>query len=410
MKRTRNQNRVFLAIAAAFLMTATTAISPTLLPFLTNTAIFSVGLSMPEGYLYSLKEQLSPNEEFSVPLDEEALPPIEIPPTTIPPSNVDNNQGLDKNEVEEEDRADNKGEQTDENTKEDAEEDGKRDPLPTIPPPVDATPDIPKKYQGKLLTEQLLGSEGSFFYNQENTWLRNYTDYSSTDLDDILATPIEMKIEDLDEPLVFIYHTHATESYNPNDSDIYDTRYNWRSTDNNNNMVAVGAVLKDTLEQQGIAVIHDTSQHDYPSYNGAYDNSCDAIEKVLAENPSIKILLDLHRDAIERDEGVIVKPTAVVNGEKVAQILVVANSDDGSGLIPNWRENLRLGFALTTAMEEEAPGLTRPLLFSHRKYNQHLSTGALLIEVGSHANTLEEAKLAAYYLGKALAELVYPLV
>ena len=118
------------------------------------------------------------------------------------------------------------------------------------------------------------------------------------------------------------------------------------------------------------------------------------------------MVLDLHRDAIEREGGLIVKPTAEIGGEKYAQLMIVSNCDDGTGLLPNWRENLRFAGAFCARIEREYPGLTRPILFSCRKYNQQLSTGALLLEFGSHANTLEEAKRTAEAAGSALAGLL----
>ena len=86
--------------------------------------------------------------------------------------------------------------------------------------------------------------------------------------------------------------------------------------------------------------------------------------------------------------------------------MIVSNCDDGSGLLPNWRENLRFAGAFCSKLEQDYPGITRPILFSCRKYNQQLSTGALLLEFGSHANTLEEAKRTAEAAGRCLAALL----
>lgn len=265
-------------------------------------------------------------------------------------------------------------------------------------------PDIPEEYKGTLLREDFSGYEGGPFYHWKNAWLRNYTSETADTLDEILRTPTPIKGDTSGEIQVLIYHTHATESYCPYDADFYDTRYNWRSTDVGENMVAVGEVLADELRSRGIGVLHDTELHDYPSYDGSYASSYESIVRYLKEYPSICVVLDVHRDAIERDGGVMVKPVVTIDGEDYAQLMVISNRDDGSGLIPEWRQNLRFAAALTDAIETLAPGLTRPILFSHRKYNQQLSTGALLLEFGANGNTLEEAKRTAGVVGKALAD------
>ncbi|HHY52704.1 MAG TPA: stage II sporulation protein P [Clostridiales bacterium] len=216
-----------------------------------------------------------------------------------------------------------------------------------------------------------------------------------------------MALTEHEGPLVLIYHTHATESFERYDSEYYDTRNTWRSTDNNNNMVAVGAAMAHALEQAGIGVIHDTTQHDYPSYNGSYERSAETIQQYLEQYPSIKIILDLHRDAMERENQTIVKPVVEIDGRKAAQIMIIAGADNGSMGMEHWKQNMRFACDLQNAMERNFPQLTRPILLSHRKYNQHLSTGALLLEFGSNANTLEEAVYSAEMAGRALAELIY---
>jgi len=284
------------------------------------------------------------------------------------------------------------------------------EPAPKILPeaeetePDDPLPPIPDAYRGTVQAEDFAGYEGGPYYQWGRAWLRNCTDVTAEELDLILATPSPIADDGGDGPLVLLYHTHATESFCTRDDGLYDTRCNWRSTDTACNMVAVGDAMARTLEARGIAVIHDTELHDYPSYDGSYASSAESIRAYLEEHPSIRVVLDLHRDAIERSAGLIVKPLAEIDGEACAQLMIISNCDDGSGLIPNWRENLRFAAAFADAVEARAPGLTRPILFSHRKYNQQLSTGALLLEFGSNANTLAEAKLTAVIAGEALAD------
>ena len=169
-------------------------------------------------------------------------------------------------------------------------------------------------------------------------------------------------------------------------------------------MLRTGRINAQQLEQAGIAVIHDTTQHDYPSYNGSYERSAETIRQWLEQYPSIKVVLDVHRDAIENPAGNLIKPVAVINGEKTAQVMIIAGCDDGTMNMPNWSENLRWAAALQSTAESMFPGLTRPVFFCYRKYNMDLTTGSLLIEFGSHGNTLEEASRAAVCMGQAIAQ------
>ena len=121
-------------------------------------------------------------------------------------------------------------------------------------------------------------------------------------------------------------------------------------------------------------------------------------------HPTIKIALDVHRDAIQRDDGTRVKPVADIGGMKAAQVMIICGADvDGN--LPNFKQNLRFASRWQDKMESMFPGLTRPVLFDYRYYNQDLTTGSLLIEMGGHANTLEEAKYSGRLVGQALAAL-----
>lgn len=270
-------------------------------------------------------------------------------------------------------------------------------------PPIQ--PRIPAAYRAQLVSENFAGRGGDLIRIGEG-FLRNDTKYDNQKIEAWLQETDRLVLEGKEEPLVLIYHTHATESFERYDSAYYDTRNTWRSTDNNNNMVAVGAAMAHALEKEGIGVIHDTTQHDYPSYNGSYERSAKTIQNYLQQFPSIKIVLDLHRDAMERENQTIVKPVVEIAGKKAAQIMIVAGADNGSMGMEHWRQNMRFACDFQNAMERNYPQLTRPILLSHRKYNQHLSTGALLVEFGSNANTLEEAIYSAEMAGYALAELI----
>ena len=155
------------------------------------------------------------------------------------------------------------------------------------------------------------------------------------------------------------------------------------------------------LNEAGVNTLQDTTLHDYPSYTGSYGRSNATVRRYLEEYPSIKIVLDVHRDAIERD-GDRIAPVAQVGEEQVAQVMLICGCDNG-GNLPDYPQNLRFAAVWEAAMEGAYPGLTRPVLFDYRYYNQDLTTGSLLIEVGGHGNTLEEALAAGRLAAKGLA-------
>ena len=205
-----------------------------------------------------------------------------------------------------------------------------------------------------------------------------------------------------DEPQVLIMHTHTTESYEPYEREKYDVNFNYRTTDSRYNMVSVGDKICEELEKEGIKAIHSDTIHDYPSYNGSYERSAATVKNILAEYPSIKVVLDIHRDAISEGDNLI-QPVCESDGEEASQIMIISGCDDGTMGMPDYMKNFRFACMLQTQLELDHKGFTRPILFDYRKYNQNLTTGSLLIEVGSHGNTLEQAQNAGKWIGKSLA-------
>ena len=169
-------------------------------------------------------------------------------------------------------------------------------------------------------------------------------------------------------------------------------------------MCAVGRVMADTLNAAGLNTLHDETLNDYPSYTGSYANSRAVVQQYLSQYPSIKIVLDVHRDAIETENGSRMAPVCTVNGRQAAQVMIICGCDNGTTVsLPNYRLNLRFAAAWETAMEGLYPGFTRPVLFSYRFYNQDLTPGSLLIEIGGHGNNLNEALYAGQLAAKGLA-------
>ena len=262
-------------------------------------------------------------------------------------------------------------------------------------------PEISPEYRGVLISETMAGSPSAVCWQIGAGWLRNYTEIPRAQIDAELSEPLELAPKADGRVEVLIMHTHATESYEGYDSEYYDTRNTWRSTDNNENMVAVGNVIEEELKKAGIGVVHDTQQFDYPSYNGSYDRAAVAVKEYLTQYPDIQLILDVHRDGIQRDTTTIVKPATEIDGEPAAQIMILCGSDPGVG---DWGENLRTAAAVTNLLESRYPTLTRPIYFSTGRYNMNLSGGTILLEFGSQANTLEEALTSARLTGQALGE------
>lgn len=210
------------------------------------------------------------------------------------------------------------------------------------------------------------------------------------------------------EPQVLIIHTHTTESYEQDNDGYYDTRFDGRSLCPANSVVGVGAALAQTLADNGICVIHDGTVFDDPLYENSYSRSRERIEQILSEYPSIKIVLDIHRDGIS-DGDTRIAPVAETDSGTAAQIMIICGCDDGSGILPDYMKNLRFAIYLQQGIERDTPGLTRPLLFDYRFYNQDLTAGSLVIEIGALGNSREQAFRSARLAGESIASLLKTL-
>lgn len=215
-----------------------------------------------------------------------------------------------------------------------------------------------------------------------------------------LTMPLDWNLRS-DTPTVLILHTHATESYTGqyNESSAYHT------LDETQNMLSIGDRLAQLLTQAGINVIHDRSTHDYPSYSGSYNSSRKAAKAYLEQYPGICLILDLHRDAAEDASGNQSISTVTVDGQECARLMCVVGTNAGGLSHPNWKENMSLAFKLQAQLEKLYPGLCRPINFRTQRFNQDLSAGAMLIEVGTAGNTHPQAMLAAQYLAQGIIAL-----
>ena len=207
-----------------------------------------------------------------------------------------------------------------------------------------------------------------------------------------------------EEPTVLIYHTHATESYTPQPGENYQESSPYRTLSDQYNMVSIGDRVAELLEAGGVKVIHDRTLHDYPDYNTSYNSSRASVQSYLAQYPSIQLVLDIHRDA-SGDNNNQMTTYATVEGEPSAQIMLVAAVGTDSRPVPGWRENLSLGLKLHTQLERTAPGITRYVNLRASRFNQDLSTGAILVEIGAAGDTHAKAIKAAETLAEAILAL-----
>lgn len=187
-----------------------------------------------------------------------------------------------------------------------------------------------------------------------------------------------------DGPQILIYHTHSQEAFA--DSVPGDV---------NTGIVGVGECLTKILtEQYGYRVLHHTGQYDVETRDNAYSRALPAVEQILAENPSIQVIIDLHRDEVAEETKLVTdiqgRPTArfmFFNGlsrtRKTGDIDYLANE--------NQEANLAFSFQMQLKAAEYYPGLTRRIYLKGYRYNMHLRPRTLLVELGAQNNTVEEA-------------------
>ena len=207
-------------------------------------------------------------------------------------------------------------------------------------------------------------------------------------------------------PQVLIVHTHGSEAYTMPKGQEYVPSGDCRTIDCAYNVVRVGDEIAAALEEAGLHVLHDPTLYDYPEYSGAYGRSLDSVEKYLEEYPTISFVLDVHRDAISDGEGNMYKVVSNVAGLNAAQMSFVIGTDGGGLEHPLWQENLKLAAAVQQRLAEDYPTLMRPITVRNSRYNQHTTTGSLLVEMGAAGNSLDEALLSARLLGQALSEVI----
>lgn len=225
----------------------------------------------------------------------------------------------------------------------------------------------------------------------------NQTSYT-IDIDKLLKEPLKIK-PDKKNSQIFIYHTHTTESFL---KDLNDKTVDSRTYDNKYNVVRVGEELTKNLKKYNIGVVHNTAVHD-ADYNSSYANSLKTLSANLKNNPKLKLTIDLHRDAMGDEKLRVVRN---INGKDVARIMFVIGTDQKLEN-PGWKENLKLALKVQKRLNEIAPGLAKPIYISQNRYNQHLTNGSVIIEIGGDGNTISECVASTKYLAQAINDVIY---
>lgn len=260
-------------------------------------------------------------------------------------------------------------------------------PLPTTPPPT--TQPNPQQPAGLQLTAE----------DADLVHIHDLVDYEP-DVEQLLLSPLDWDLTG-DAPKILILHTHGTESYTQQPGEIYEEDSDYRTLNSSYNMLSIGEELAQVLTSGGISVLHDRTLHDYPSYSGSYDHARETIGAYLDAFPSITMVIDLHRDALDFEKDPQLTTLADVGGNRSAQLMLVAGTDHN---VPysSWQENLAMGVKLTAVLEKMYPGITRPIQLRPQRFNLDMTPGSLLVEVGANGNTHSEAITAVRALGAAI--------
>ena len=213
----------------------------------------------------------------------------------------------------------------------------------------------------------------------KNVRIKNESKYKLTE--EMVTPNVDFK----NKKDIIIYHTHTCESYTPTENNNYIASGNFRTTDLNYSVARVGSELTNNLILYGYNVIHDTTYHDYPAYTGSYTRGLSTITSIINNSSNSEFIIDLHRDALGSNSSY--GPTVQIGDEIVAQIMFVIGTDGGGLEHPNWNNNLKLAIKIQEKANEMYPGLFKPIILRNSRYNQHVTSGACIIEVGATGNT-----------------------
>lgn len=201
--------------------------------------------------------------------------------------------------------------------------------------------------------------------------------------------------EPVAQPRVLIYHTHTHEAYSQAEDDPYEETEAFRTADPAHSVVRVGEALGSLLEQYGFLVTHDTTDHEPPKLSTAYARSLATLEGYEEE---FDLYIDLHRDAYNSTMA----ECAHFGGQELAQLMVLIGNGGDYEIKPDYEANLSFARRLTDCINKKAPGVCREVMVKNGRYNQHIGTPAILVEVGHNENTLQQALSSMPVLADAL--------
>lgn len=256
-----------------------------------------------------------------------------------------------------------------------------------------------------VIARTMVPSSSQAYLHTGDIYIANRAE-KQADVAALATAPVHISLSS--GPQILILHSHGSEAYTPYGSDVYTESDPFRTTDCNYNVVRVGEEIARVLRDHGFEVIHDTTLYDYPSYSEAYDRSLAAAQRWLTQHPSIQVVLDVHRDALAAEDGTIYKAVSSENGEQAAQVMLVVGTD-GTKKHPLWQENLTFAMRVQQQLLDDHDTLARPMVLRASRYNQHLSVGSILVEVGTHGNTLQEALLGARLFAQSTAKTLLSL-
>lgn len=257
-----------------------------------------------------------------------------------------------------------------------------------------------------IVERTLLPADSEGYLSTQGVYLFNYTN-RSMDMQALASAQIGVELQETG-PQILIMHTHGTEAYTMDGGDVYVESDASRTTDESYNVIRVGDEMQKVFEEMGLEVIHDRTLYDYPQYNGSYDRSYTGVERWLEQYPSIQVVLDVHRDALVGSDGTVYKAVTEVDGEKTAQVLMIIGTDELAEH-PDWTDNLALSIQIQKKLDSRWPTLARPITLRSSRFNQQLTHGSILVEVGSHGNTLQEALRGARLFAQAAGEVLLEL-
>ena len=232
-------------------------------------------------------------------------------------------------------------------------------------------------------------------------YFKNETDYA-IDMTSLLQkdSPVALGEQGVQ---VLIMHTHGTEAYIQSPGHVYVASGEYRTTDSSANMLRVGQEICDILNDRGVSAVHSRTLNDYPAYNGSYNRALKDIQAYVAQYPTIRLVIDVHRDAIATG-NTYYKTAAEVDGQQTAQLMFVTGTDAGGLTHDHWQDNLAFQAQLHDRLNSAYPGIMRPMSIRASRFNQHIRKGSMLVEVGACGNTLEEALAAAQIFANTLAD------